>query len=204
MNKFVFYCVLLICFSKHACIISLKDKKSITITDTFLKILDESGHQPNKIWVDKVSKFYNKTMKLQLPDNDIEVHSTVNEGKSVVAERFIRTLKNNFYKYTSISRNLYIDELEDNNITIHHRTIKMNPVDVKLKTLVLRKKIINILNLNFVVMWEYQNIKIFAKGYIPNWSEKVFVIKKAKNTLSGIYLIEDVNEEELIGTFYEK
>ena len=80
----------------------------------------------------------------------------------------------------------------------------MNPVDVKLKTLVLRKKIIKILNLNFVVMWEYQNIKIFAKGYIPNWSEKVFVIKKVKNTLSWIYLIEDVNEEELIGTFYEK
>ena len=116
MNKFVFYCVLLIRVSKHACIISLKDKKSITITDTFLKILDESGHQPNKIWVDKVSKFYNKTMKSRLPDNDIEVHSTVNEGKSVVAERFIRTLKNNFYKYTSMSRNLYIDKLEDTTI----------------------------------------------------------------------------------------
>ena len=74
-------------------------------------------------------------MKSWLQDNDIEIYSTHNEGKSVVAERFTRTLKTKSYKHmTSISKNVYIDKLDDivnkyNNA--HHRTIKMNPMDVK-------------------------------------------------------------------------
>ena len=74
-------------------------------------------------------------MKLWLEKNNIEMHSTHNEGKSAVAERFIRTIKNKIYKYmTSVSENVYIDELDDivdeyNNT--YHRTIKMKPIDVK-------------------------------------------------------------------------
>ena len=63
----------------------------------FQKILDESGRKPNKIWVDKGSEFYNRSRKSWLQDNDTEMYSTHNEGKSVVAARFIRTLKNKFY-----------------------------------------------------------------------------------------------------------
>ena len=79
-------------------------------------------------------------MKSWLEKNNIEMYSTHNEGKSVVAERFIRTLKNKIYKYmTSISKNVYIDKLDDivdeyNNTK--HRTIKMKPIDVKDMTLV--------------------------------------------------------------------
>ena len=79
-------------FSKYAWIIFLKDKTYIAITNASQKILDESGRKPNKIWVDKGCKFYNRSMKLWLQDNDIEMYSTFNEGKSVVAERFIRNL----------------------------------------------------------------------------------------------------------------
>ena len=80
----------------------------------FKKFLHESNRKPNKIWVDKGSEFYNKSMKSRLEKNDIEMYSTHNEGKSVAAERFIRTLKNNIYKYmTSISKNVYIDELDE-------------------------------------------------------------------------------------------
>ena len=75
----------------------LKDKKGITIA--FQKILDESKCKPNKIWVDKRSEFYNKSMKSWLQDNNIEIYSTHNEGISVVAERLIRTLKTKIYKY---------------------------------------------------------------------------------------------------------
>ena len=65
----------------------------------------------NKIWVDEGSKCYNNSFKKWLKDNDIEMYSTYNEGKLVVAERFIRTLKNKVYKYmTSISKNAYIDK----------------------------------------------------------------------------------------------
>ena len=101
----------------------------------FKKILDKSERKPNKIWVDKGSEFYNNSFEKWLKDNDIEMYSIHNEGKSVVAERFIRTLKTKIYKYmTSISKNVYIDKLDDvvneyNNT--YHRTITMKPVDVK-------------------------------------------------------------------------
>ena len=76
--------------------------------------MDESNRKPNKVWVDKGSKFYNRSMKSWLVKIEIEMYSTHNEGKSVVAERLIRTLKNKIFKYmTSISQNVYIDKLDD-------------------------------------------------------------------------------------------
>ena len=91
-----------------------KIKKGITITYAFQKILHKSSCKPNKIWIDKGNEFYNRSMKSWLKDDDIETYSTHNEGNSVVAEKFIRTLKNRIYKYmTSISKNKYIDKLDD-------------------------------------------------------------------------------------------
>ena len=101
-------------YTKYAWVIPLKDKKGITITDAFQKILKESNRKPNKIWVDKGSECYNGSMKSWLEKNDIEMYSTHNEGKSVVAEIFIRRLKNKIFKYmTSISKNVYIGKLDD-------------------------------------------------------------------------------------------
>ena len=75
----------------------------------FENILNMSRRKPNKIWVGKGSEFYNRAMKLWLQDNDTKMYSTYNEGRSVVAERFIRTLKNKIYKYmTSISKNVLL------------------------------------------------------------------------------------------------
>ena len=122
-------------FSKYAWVVPLKDKNGISIVNAFQKILKESIERPNKIWVDKGSEFYNNSFKKWLGDNDIEMYSTNNEGKSVIAERFIKTLKNKIYRYiTSISKNVYIDKLDDivkeyNNA--YHRAIKMKPVDIK-------------------------------------------------------------------------
>ena len=80
-------------FSKHAWVVPLKDKKGISIVKAFQIILKHSNRKPNKIWVDKGSEFYNAFLKKWLRDNNIVMYSTHNEGKSVVAERFIRTLK---------------------------------------------------------------------------------------------------------------
>ena len=139
ISKFNIQICFLLCvidiFSKHAWVIPLKNKKGATITNAFQRILNDSKRKPNKIWIDKGSEFFNRSMKSWLQDNDIEIYSTHNEGKSVVAERFTRTLKTKSYKHmTSISKNVYIDKLDDivnkyNNT--HHRTIKMNPMDVK-------------------------------------------------------------------------
>ena len=118
------------------------------------------------------------------------MYSTHNEAKPVVAERFIRTIKNKIYKYmTSISKNIYVDKLDD---IVHkynnkkHRTIKMKPIDVKDITYFDFGKEVNDNNPNFKVgdhvrISKYKNI--FAKGYTPNWSEEIFVIKKTKNTV---------------------
>ena len=84
-------------FSNYAWVIHLKDKKGVTVINAFQKFLDESTSKPNKIWRDKGSEFYNRSVKSWLQDNNI--------GKSVVPEKFIRTLKNKMYKYTtSISK----------------------------------------------------------------------------------------------------
>ena len=112
------------------------------------------------------------------------MYSTKNEGKSIVAERFIRPLKNEIYKYmTSISKNVYIDRLNDivnkyNNT--YHITIKLKPVDVKSSTYIDSSKEINDKNPKFKIgdtvrISKYKNV--FAKGYTPNWSEEVFVIQ---------------------------
>ena len=139
------------------------------------------------------------------------MYSTHNEGKSVVAERFIRTLKSKIYKYmTSISKNVYINKLDDtineyNNT--YHTTIKMKPIDIKDNTYFNTDKDTNDKDPKFKVgdrvrISKYKNI--FAKDYTTNWFEEVFVIKKVKNTVPWTYVINDVNGEEIIGTFYEK
>ena len=88
-----FLCVIDI-FSKYAWGVPLKDKKGVSIVNAFQSILKKSNRKPNKIWVDKGCKFYNNSLKKWLQDNDIVMYSTHNEGKSFVAERFIRTIKN--------------------------------------------------------------------------------------------------------------
>ena len=122
-------------FSKYAFAVPLKDKKGIRIINAFNKIIKQSNRKPNKIWVDQGGENYNHAFKKWLSDNDIIMYSTFNEGKSVVAERFIRTLKNKLYKHvTAINKNVYYDVLDDivteyNNTK--RNTIKMKPKDVK-------------------------------------------------------------------------
>ena len=79
-----------------------------------LKYLKKNNKKQNEKWVDKGSEFYNNSFKKWLQDSGIVIYSTHNERKSVVAERFIRTLKIKICKYsTSISKNLYTDKLDD-------------------------------------------------------------------------------------------
>ena len=126
---------------------SFKDKVGVTITNAFQKIIDESNRKPSKMWVDKGSEFYNRSMKSFLQNGDIDMYSTHNEEKSVVAETIIRALENKIYKcMTSISKNVNIDKLDDimnkyNNS--YHNTIKMKPVDVRSNTYTVSNKEIN-------------------------------------------------------------
>ena len=139
------------------------------------------------------------------------MYSTFNEGKSVVAERFIKTLKNKIYKHmTAISKNVYIDVLDyivnSYNNTVH-RTIKRKPIDVTSDSYTKYSEETNKKSPKFKVndhvkISNYKNI--FAKGYVPNWSEEVFIVSKIKNTVPWTYPISDLNGEPITGTFYEK
>ena len=162
--------------------------------------MNESGCKSNKIWLGKAIELYNRSMKSWVQGNYIEMYSTRNEGESVVAERFIRTLKNKIYKYmSSISENVYIDKLDNifnkyNNT--YHRTIKVKPVDVKSSTYIdfgieNNEKDPKFKIGDHVRISQYKNI--FAKGYTPNWSELVFVIKNVKNNVPWKYAISDFN-----------
>ena len=139
------------------------------------------------------------------------MYSTYNEGRSVVAERFVRTLKNKIFKYmTAISKNVYFHVLDDivnkYNNTVH-KTIKMKPIDVTDDSYAEYNEDFNKKDPKFkfgdhVRISKYKSI--FAKGYTPNWSEELFVISKIKNTVSWTYAISDLHCEEITGSFYEK
>ena len=114
-NKGIKYLLCVIdLYSKYAFVIPLKDKKGISIVHAFNEIIKQSGKKTNKIWVDQGSEFYHNNSKKWLLDNDIIMYSTYNEGKSVVAERFIRKLKNKLHKnVTATGKNVYYDVLDD-------------------------------------------------------------------------------------------
>ena len=86
-------------FSENTWVFPLNDKKGVTIVNAFQSILNSSRRKPNKIWVDQVSEFHNSSFKKWIKDNNIKMYSTYNEGKSVVAERFIKAFKKNIFKH---------------------------------------------------------------------------------------------------------
>ena len=139
------------------------------------------------------------------------MYSTHNEGKSAVAERFIRTIKNKIYKYmSSISKNVDIDKLDD---IVHkcnnekHRAIKMKPVDVKDNTYIDFGEEVNDNDPKFKVgdhvrISKYRSI--FAKCYTPNWSEEIFVIKKLRIQSHGLMLLMILMVKKLLEHFMKK
>ena len=196
-------------FVKYAWVVPIKDKGT-NIVNAFQKIISE-GRKPNKIWVDQGSEFYNNSFKDFLKINNIEMYSTYNEGKSVVAERFIRTRKNKIFKHmTAISKNVYFDVLDDivnkYNNTVH-RTIKIKSIDITDDSYAEYNEDFNKKDPKFKVgdhvrISKYNNI--FAKGYTPNWPEEVFISSKIKNTVPWTYVVSDLNGEKITGSFCNK
>ena len=195
-NKGIKYLLCLLdLYSKYAFVVPLKDKKGISIVNAFDKIIKQSERKPNKIWVDQGSELYNNNFKKWLSDNNVIMYSTYNERKSVVAERFIRTLKNKLYKHMkATSKNVYYDVLDDivneyNNTK--HSTIKIKPIDVKDNKRVYidehnekrsRFKVGDRVRISI-----FKNI--FAKGYTPNWSREIFIVNKINDTVPHIRII---------------
>ena len=138
------------------------------------------------------------------------MYSTYNEGKSVVAERFIRTLKNTLHKnMTATGKNVCYDVLDDvvnkyNNTK--HSTIKMKPIDVGDNKRVYidehNKKSARFNVGDRVRISKFKNR--FAKGYTPNWSSEIFIVDKINDTVPYTYNLKDLNDEEILGSFYDR
>ena len=181
-------------YSKYTFVVPLKGEKGISIVNEFNKIIKQSNSaKPNKIWVDQGGEFSNHVFKKWLSDNDIIMYSTYNEGKSVVAEIFIRTLKNKLYKHmTAAGKNVYYDVLDDvvnkyNNTK--DNTIKMKPIDVGDNKRVYidehNEKDSRFKVGDRVRISKFKNI--FAKGYTLNWSREIFIVNKINDTVPYTY-----------------
>ena len=182
-------------FSKYAWVFPLKDKRGITIINAVQKIISKR-RKPNKIWVDQGGKLYNNLFKRFLKINNIEMYSTYKEVKPLIAERFIKTMKNKIFKHmTAVSKYIYFDVLDDivdrYNNTVHG-TIKMKPIDVTSDSYTecnedSNEKDSKIKVGDRVRISKYKSI--FAIGYTQIWSEEMFVVSKIKNTVPWTYVV---------------
>ena len=197
-------------YSKYAFVVPLKDEKGVSIVNAFKKMIKQSERKPNKIWVDQGGEFYNNDFKKWLSNNNIIMYWTYNVGKSVVAERFIRTLKNKLYKHmTATNKNVYyvLDDAVSEYNNTKHSTIKMKPKDVKddNKRVYIDEHNEKSARYNVGDRVRISKLKnIFAKGYTPNWRKEIFVVNKIYNTVPYTYNLKDLNGEEIIGSFYHR
>ena len=204
-------------FSKFAWSIPLKDKTGKTTLEAFRKIEKESGRSPKHLWVDKGLEFYNKDVDGWLQENNIIRYSTFGEHKSVVIERFNRTLKEMMWKrFTAENTRNWIDMLEDLLKTYNsrvHSTIGMTPIKASLtenKVTVFQ----NIMKKTRPLIKNKAKFKVgdkvrvsrikalFEKGYLPNWSEELYVIDKVLMTIPVTYKLKDLLGERTNGSFY--
>ena len=200
-------------FSKYGWIVPLKNKKGETIVKALKEIFKESGRRPDKLWTDKGREFFNKDVR-----DLVYLYATENEEKSSIAERWIRTMKEKMFKYfTDNNTYNYIDALpelvEDYNNTVHSST-KLTPTDASKEENELKvwrnlypdRYKTSRLNPKFSVGDKVRitkKKKDFEKGYTARWTEEIFTIKEIRETNPITYKLEDLQGEEIEGTFYE-
>ena len=205
-------------FSKYGWIVPLKDKKGETVAAAFKKIFS-AGRKPKRLWVDKGKEYYNKSVKELLESEGIEMYSTENEEKSMICERWNRTIKTKMWKQFTIQNSTeYLDMLpglvkEYNNTK--HRSIGMSPVeaskkknessvflklcgDLRVKGEKAKYKVGDRVRIS-----KYKR-KVFDKGYTPNWTEEIFVVDAIQYTDPITYKLKDLSGEEVQGSFYEQ
>ena len=210
-DGYTFLLLVIDTFSKYGWIIPLKNKKGKTVVDALKDIFEK--RKPEKLWTDKGTEFKNEDVKKL-----IEIYSTENEEKSSIVERWIRTMKEKIWKYfTDNNTYKYIDVLpdlvEDYNNTVHSST-KLTPIDASKKkneltvwrNLYPDRYKTSRLNPKFSVGDEVRitkKKKDFEKGYTTRWTEEIFTIKEIRETNPITYKLEDLQGEEIKGTFYE-
>ena len=204
------------CFTKFAFAIPLKTKKSNEIVKALLPIL--RTNKMKHLQTDKGKEFYNIPVQSLLNNFNVNHYSTFSDKKATIIERFNRTLKNHMWKwFTANGTYTWVDVLPElitkYNNTVH-RTINMRPVDVNINN---EKKVLSQINKNRVKInkkppkfqvgdrvriSKYK--KVFAKGYLPNWTNEVFSVYSINQTVPITYTLKDDKGNVLKGSFYEQ
>ncbi len=203
-------------FSKVAWAVPLKNKSGPTLAKAFLKLLKKAA-APKVIQTDKGKEFLNKHVQHVFHINHIHHFTTHNQDiKAGIVERFNRTLKNKMWRYFTRHATLkFIDVLDDMLLSYnhtYHRSIKMAPCQVSPKNQemvwqTLYGEPLHFPPPRFKVGDHVRISKVkqpFRKGYLPNWSEEIFIIHKVKLTQPVTYCLNDMMGEELDGSFYEQ
>ena len=205
-------------FSKFGWIKALPNKRGITVANAFHEIL-QKGRKPKKLWIDKGKEFWNKDMMNIMNDYGIKRYSTENEEKSSVVERWNRTIKEKIWKmFSARNEYVYVDKLNEilneyNNAK--HSSIGMTPVEASKKENE-RKVYAKLYGKELLKKRKPPKFKKgdrvriskwkakFEKGFTPNWTEEVFIVKKVIFTKPVTYKLKDLMKEDIDGTFYEK
>ena len=220
-NKGIKYLLMVIdVFSKYGWIEPLKDKKTESVSLAFDHIFKKSKRKPEKLWTDKGSEFISKHFKDFLKTHSIILYHTENEEKSIIVERWNKTMKNKMWKMFSANNNTVywdkLDKLVDDYNNTYHSSIKMTPTEASKKEnekqvftnlygdlIYLKPK-----NPKFSIgdkVWisKYKR-RVFDKGYTPNWTEELFVVDKVILTKPVTCYVVDLLGEKVEGSFYEK
>ena len=188
-------------FTKYTWVKLFKDTKVTRLLNAFIKIVNESNRKQNKLGVDQGREFYNKLMLEWLNNNDILMYYTYNEGKSVISESFIKTLKAKIYKkMTANDRKSYLpylNKLVDQYNNTYYHSINKKPINADYSTLTLKIDT-NLKAPKFklndrVRITKYKNI--FSKGYTENWSREIFISNFSFKTNPWTYKVKDLNGE---------
>lgn len=216
INKGYKYLLVVIdCFSKFLWTIALKNKTGKEVTNAMAKIL-AGGRLPKNLQTDNGTEYYNSEFKKLMSKYKINHYSTYTSMKAMMAERVIRTIKNNLYKQFSLRGNYkwydIIGDITSKYNSTVHRTIKMKPKDVNNSTI--EKQLLNTVYSNIKIaghnkyhIGDYvrisKNKAVFDKSYHPSWSTEIFKIVKVQITNPVTYLLQDEYKQPISGGFYE-
>lgn len=212
--------VVIDCFSKYAWAMPIKSKSKSDVVLAFKHIIKTSMRNPLNLQTDNGTEFYNEDFKKLMKSFNINHYSTYSVKKASIVERLIRTIKNKLYKCFSLNGNYeWIGKTLNDVIWIYnnskHRTIKFKPVEVneQNKYEVMRniqnshkcttkKRIVKLKVGDKVRISKYKSC--FAKGYTPNWSTEIFIIKKVIDSNPPTFHLEDVHKQPILGSFYQE
>lgn len=212
-----FLLVVIDVFSKYLWIRPLNTKTATVTLDAIDDIIMTSERKPRNFQTDKGTEFMNVQATTYFSNIGVNFYQTQNvETKAAVAERVIRTIKGRLYKYlTKTGSKRYIDVLQDVVYSYNHsrhRSIGMKPADVteensgKVKAKLYEDIDLSPPEYKFKI-GDKVRITVagshFRKGYLPQWTEEIFVVEKPKHTIPPTYRIKDQNGETITGTFYE-